>query len=74
MREIVSEEAMGPKRAFPARWEEVWSKRALKARDLTLVRPVPTAAGIKERRDACSVVGSASRSLPSVLRVTPFYQ
>lgn len=36
---------MGPERAFPARWGEVWRKRALKVRDLKLVRTMPTAAG-----------------------------
>lgn len=58
---------MGPERAFPARWGEVWSKTALKARDLKLVRTVATAAGIKECRDACTVLGSALRGLPSGL-------
>ena len=68
---------MGPERAFPARWGEVWSKRALKARDLKLVRTVATAAGIKGCHDACTVLAQpyavchqASESLPSTSEET----
>ena len=51
----------------------MWGKRALKARDLKLARAVPTAAGVKEGHDACTVLGSALCGLPSVIRVNSFY-
>lgn len=48
----------------------MWGKRALKARDLNLARTVPTAAGVEEGHDACTVrpyavCHQSSESIPS---------